>query len=285
MLPLQYRTRPISLATQHGKQRAVARPFRAALGLEVVVPPGLDTDSLGTFTGERPRPGTAMATCLAKARLGMAASGLPLGLANEGSFGPHPAVPFMPAGIERMAFIDAERDLVITETLLSARTNHGHRQVASLAALQAWLPVLGFPSHALIVKRTGSGGDAVIAKGLTCVEQLAAAIAQACALSDAGTAWVETDMRAHLNPTRMASIRALAFKLARRIATPCPACGAPGWGATGALDGLPCEDCGGASTLVRCEVFSCVACTHREERPRRDGLQRAAARYCLQCNP
>ena len=38
----------------------------------------------------------------------------------------------------------------------------------------------------------------------------------------AGRATGETDMRAHLNPTRMAAIRALAFRLVRRIARSCP---------------------------------------------------------------
>jgi hypothetical protein len=280
-----YRGRRVSLATRHGKERAVARPFRRALGLEVVVPPELDTDALGAFTGECPRQGTALETCLRKAHLGMAATGLPLGIANEGSFGPHPFVPFIPAGIEVMSFIDAERELVITETILAERTNYGHREARCVADLQAWLPTVGFPSHGLIVRTTLDGPGAVIGKGITSIDRLIAAMVQARAQSDTGRAWVEADMRAHFNPTRMASIRRLAFRLARRIGSACPACAAPGWGPIGTLDGLPCEECGEPSTLVRCERLACTVCAHREERPRRDGLQTASARYCPQCNP
>ena len=46
------------LTTKHGKERAVGRPLRAALGLIVAVPEEIDTDLLGTFTGEVERVGT-----------------------------------------------------------------------------------------------------------------------------------------------------------------------------------------------------------------------------------
>ena len=99
-----YRDWQVSLATMHGKERAIALPFSRALGLRVVLPSGLDTDTLGTFSGEVERNGTALKTCVRKACLSMAATGLPFGIANEGSFGPHPFVPFIPAGIEIKAF-------------------------------------------------------------------------------------------------------------------------------------------------------------------------------------
>ena len=110
-------------------------------------------------------------------------------------------------------------------------------------------------------------------------------IARAAAESDDGVAHVETDMRAHLNPTRMAVIRKLAFRLARRIATPCPGCAAPGFGQTGEVIGLPCEWCESATEMIRLESWSCAACSYREERPRRDGLRRAPAQHCPHCNP
>lgn len=81
--------RQASLATKHSKERAIARPLRFALGLDIAATPDLDTDLLGTFSGEVPRVGTALEVCKRKARLGMAGTGLPFGLASEGSFGPH----------------------------------------------------------------------------------------------------------------------------------------------------------------------------------------------------
>jgi hypothetical protein len=35
----------VAVATKHEKERALSLPMRAALGLEVVVPEGIDTDA------------------------------------------------------------------------------------------------------------------------------------------------------------------------------------------------------------------------------------------------
>ncbi len=283
--PLRSSNRRVSLASCHGKERALARPFRAALGLELVVAQGFDTDSLGSFSGETPRPGDGPTTCRLKAEAGMAATGLSLGLASEGSFGPHPAMPFLPVGQEWMTFIDREQDLVISEQLLARRTNFSHCLVGPDTDLAAWLGQVGFPSHALIVRPHQGQGCGLVRKGLQTAAALQAALAEARHRSADGLALVETDMRAHLNPTRMASIRRLAFRLVRRIARPCPACGSAGWGRVELQLGLPCRWCGQATELVQREVFGCGRCDHRQVLPRRDGLEAADPGHCLACNP
>lgn len=53
----------VLLASRHGKERAMARPFCQGLGLELVVADRIDTDDFGTFAGERPRPADAATTC------------------------------------------------------------------------------------------------------------------------------------------------------------------------------------------------------------------------------
>lgn len=280
-----YHGRRASLATKHGKAVACGRPFRHALGVELIVPNDLDTDALGTFSGEIPRQGAPEAVCLHKARLGMAATGLRLGFASEGSFGPHPFVPFIPADYEILTFVDDDRGLVIIERVLSVATNFGHREARSVDELSDWLAAVGFPLHGLIVRPKSAGLGTSIDKGVTSIERLTSAIDRAAAASDEGLASVETDMRAHLNPTRMTVIRKLAFRLARRLATPCPGCAAPGFGRTGEVSGLPCEWCESATEMIRLESWNCAACSYHEERLRRDGLRRAPAQHCPHCNP
>jgi len=278
-----YIGRVASLGTKHGKERAVERPFRHALGLRVMVPDDLDTDQLGTFSGEVSRNGTALEVCERKARLAMASTGLPLGLANEGSFGPHPYLPFIPAGLEVMTFIDNDRGLVVTESFFAKRTNYGQREVDDVAEIEEWLQKVHFPSHALIVRPKSGGRIQGMTKGIVTRDVLEKAIRLAAVNSTDGAAVVETDMRAHLNPTRMASIRKLAFRLARRLATPCLSCTAPGWGQTGVIKGLPCEECETPTLQVLSVVFSCSACGHTEEK-RRDETT-ASAQFCPCCNP
>lgn len=108
---VSYADRWAVLATKHDKLPLVAPPL-AAVGVKVT---GVadNTDQLGTFTEEVRRPGTPLETAVAKARLGMAATGSALGLASEGSIGPHPASPFLTADIEVVVLVDADRDLVV----------------------------------------------------------------------------------------------------------------------------------------------------------------------------
>jgi len=281
--PKPYAGRVASLGTKHGKERAVERPFRLALGLNVIVPADLDTDLLGTFSGEISRSGTALEVCERKARLAMASAGLPLGIANEGSFGPHPYVPIIPAGLEVMTFIDDERGLVVTESFFAEKTNYDQREADDVAGIEEWLHAVHFPSHALIVRPKSGGRIQGMTKGIVTRDALAKAIRLAAVNSTDGAAMVETDMRAHLNPTRMASIRKLAFRMVRRLATPCLSCGAPGWGQTGVIKGLPCEECETPTLQALALVFSCSACGHREEK--RCDKPTASARFCPCCNP
>ena len=100
-----------------------------------------------------------------------------------------------------------------------------------------------------------------------------------------GLALVETDMRAHMNPTRMTAIRALAGRLAARLAALCPDCGAPGWGQVDLLRGLPCSSCNQPTQGVMAIIDGCNVCHHRETRPRPDGVTAASPASCDWCNP
>lgn len=274
------------LATMHGKEAAIAPALRDGLGLVVDVAPGLDTDALGTFTGEIPRAGSMREAAIAKARLGMAATRRPIGIASEGSYGPHPWIPFVAGGMELMVLVDDTRDIIITERVVEDGPVYAHAEVTSADELGAFLDRFHFPQHALIVKPNACKGPAFpIYKGLRCRQGLAEAVTEAVACSADGRAFVQTDMRAHMNPTRMAAIDRLARKLCTRAAACCPCCSMPGYGQVDIETGLPCEWCGSPSLLVRHEIFGCVACDHREHRPRSDGRSHADPRDCPRCNP
>lgn len=284
-----YAGRRAILATMHRKEEAIAPAMFSTLGLIIAPTAGFDTDKLGTFSGEIPRHGTMLEVALRKARLGMHAASVPLGLASEGSFGPHPSMLFLPAGMELLVFVDDERGLVVHESVIAEATNYDHLVVSPGDALESFLGRIGFPAHGLVV-RPNAGEPAAalakgIAKGIVEPDSLVRAIAEAAAVSPDGRARLETDMRAHFNPTRMKSLATLADRLARRLATLCPGCGAPGFGRTGTRGGLPCETCGAQTEMIAGEVFGCAACDYAEERPRFDGLQRAPTQHCPECNP
>ena len=264
-----------ALATRHGKERVIAPAFAAATGLCVTVPPGIDTDALGTFTGEVTRPASMRDTARLKARRGMAAAGLPFGIASEGSFGPHPVVPFVAAGRELMIFIDDMHGIEVVEEAVSEHTNFAALDLVPGTDVDRFLARVGFPQHAVVLRWR----ERVI-KGIDTHDQLASLLSLCT-----GPAQLETDMRAHMNPTRMAEIGKLAVTLARRMATLCPACTAPGFGPVRREAGLPCADCETPTPLVKTIVSGCAVCGHEAWVPRSDGRTTASPAECPACNP
>lgn len=275
-----------AFATMHGKQAAIAPVMNDSLGLLLETPAAIDTDTLGTFTGEIPRLGNIRDTAIAKARLGMSHTALTLGLASEGSYGPHPSIPFVCGGLELMVLVDDIRGIVITEHLVVDAPVYAHALVSNHTQLEVFLEQIDFPRHAVIVKPNRSDDASLpIFKGLRDARLVADAVIRCAACSLDQQAFVQTDMRAHMNPTRMTSIACLAARLCERIASACPRCAAPGYGKTGIETGLPCAWCGSPTDLLRHEIFGCVACDYREHRPRPDGLESADPGHCARCNP
>jgi len=282
-----YAGRRIALATRHGKEAALGAALREGLGAELVVPPELDTDALGTFSGEVARPGTMVEVAVAKARLAMAATGLPLGLASEGSYGPHPDIAFLGAGLELLTLVDDEQGLTISEQLLDDRPCFDQATAGSAGELDDFLERIGFPAHAVIVGPNQPPDRGPFVKGVRDAAELAKAVRELSKASGDGLALIQSDMRAHMNPTRMAALGRLAAQLVERLQRLCPACGAPGFGVVGVETGLPCADCGGPSNLVSHRLLGCArpGCDHREAQPRDDGLTRADPWHCPFCNP
>ncbi len=278
-----YKGRTVALATKHGKERQIEPPLHAALDLSVYVPDAIDTDVLGTFTGEVPRQGSPAEIVLQKARMGMLLANLPLGLANEGSFGPHPELPMLIVDTELLLFVDDERGIQVQEVLVSEEIVAAQTTAHSVDELSQFLARTQFPTHALIVRPHSSYQHVV--KGITDGETLKQSIERSATLSDDGLALIETDLRAHMNPTRQRVIARLAERLAQRLLQLCPRCHTPGWGPVDVTRGLPCEWCGEATSLVSENIYGCPLCSYREYVPRSDGLRYAPAAQCPACNP
>lgn len=282
----KYAGKTILLVTMHEKERYLNRASEKILGASLITTKGvIDTDVLGTFSGEIERRGSQEEVVLEKCLLGINKIGCSFGLASEGSFGPHPYIPFVYASFETLLFVDQLRGLKISERLLTAHTNYGHRICSSKEDLYSFLQAVRFPSHALIVRPHIWMEKTIIFKGIQDYHDLRKKIDQCCQRSPDGLAHVETDMRAHMNPTRGHYIQRLGIRLFRRLTRLCPQCHAPGWGRTDVKRGRPCMDCGHPSDLPMGYLWSCMQCGLREERPISPHLQYANAAYCCFCNP
>jgi hypothetical protein len=280
-----YKQRKAALSTMHGKQQAIGRPFNEILKVSIQVPEKINTDALGTFSGEIEREDTPLETLRKKVRMGMEELELPLGLASEGSFGPHRYFPMVTEDHEILLWIDDERGIEVTEQKISLDTNFNAKTVSSWNDLKDFLKKARFPSHALVVRPHSGFVPGFTFKGLKKPAEVKAAIKRCAFVSDDGLAHVETDMRAHMNPTRMKVISELAQRMVTRLTNLCPNCSCPGWGVVDVVRGLPCEECGMETKQIAQEVYGCPSCDSRKPVPRRDGVTKSSPTYCDWCNP
>jgi len=277
-----YSGRTAVLATMHDKLPLIAPAMVAAIGLDVRNV-AVDTDRLGTFSGDVTRLGTPWETAVAKARLGMAAAGTGLGLASEGSIGAPPGLAFVVAAAELVVLVDDDLGIVVGETSVGYDIVTVADELAPGDDLDALLRRGGFPAHGLIV-RPAAGPPTPVRKGIHDRAALDEAIRMCAALSADGRARVETDLRAHHCPSRRPIIAVAAQRLADRLATRCPSCTAPGWGIVRVELGVPCRLCGCDVPLPNADVLGCAACPAEQtvDRPDLDGADPAR---CQWCNP
>lgn len=276
----------IILPTQHAKSNAIAPPFWQTLAASVLEYE-INTDILGTFSGEVERPGTALECARSKCAwaLDLLGEKVEFVVASEGSFGPQPLIPFLPCDHEILYFIDRRHGFHLHLTHSSAKTNYRMGVVESLDSLAQFAEITQFPSHALILRPGHREIKMPIFKGLDSQAALEEAFRECLKYATDGKVWVETDMRAHVNPSRMAVIAELATQFAKRLASECPACGTPGWGKAKVENGLACRDCGLETELIKAEIFACTQCPYEEVKGRTDGLSAAEPGDCAYCNP
>lgn len=281
-----YNKTPAVLATMHGKERVIVPLLERGLGLRVEPASGLNTDRFGTFSRELARAGSQLDAARAKIQAAFDnAPGVTTAIASEGSFGPHPHIPFLALGRELILLIDREAGLELTGHDASPDTNFDHAIVSNVAAAVEFAERVRFPDHGLIVMGCVDDQPAhhqALIKDIADRASLEAAVSEV--VKKCGAAFVETDMRAHRNPTRMNAIGRATADLVRRFQSRCPGCGHPGFDVTERVPGLPCAWCGEPTRLIAREVLCCRSCGHRQERSATDKIT-ADPGHCECCNP
>jgi hypothetical protein len=272
----------VALLTQHGKEKVIAPVLQPGLDCRIRHVTGFDTDQLGTFTRDTPRPGTQLEAARRKARTGMELSGLPLGVASEGSFGPDPFAGLFPWNLELMVWIDDRLGIEVVGTA-QGPARSGHLLTGDWEAVRSFAEQVEFPRHHLVLRPEGQN-DPRIHKGIADWRRLEAVFADCLAQSSNRQVFVETDLRAFANPTRMQRIEQAAHDLLKRLLSGCPACDSPGYWPTERQPGLRCADCGLPTTVYRSEVWTCVRCDHRCVKERTDRTL-AEPGECSHCNP
>lgn len=272
----------IALLTQHGKESLLAPILGEGLGASLHRVEGFDTDTLGTFTRERPRQGSQLEAAARKAELALDLSDSEWGLGSEGAFHLDPYLSLLPWNTEMLVLIERRTGHRIT-ALAHAKAQSINLDVKGWEALVAAAERAGFPQHHLVLRGDGPDGP-VLAKGVACLQGLRKVFQRAHAADPERTLHVENDLRAHTNPTRQTVIRQAGLDLVRRFQCRCPQCQAPGFGLLRAEPGAPCASCGTPTRMPRAEVWSCPSCGHEGLKPRPQPVV-ADPQRCDVCNP
>ena len=277
-----FSARDLIIATKHQKEKVIAPIVEHALGVRCFVTGSLDTDLLGTFSGEVERTDDPITAARKKCQMALEQTDATLAIASEGSFGPHPSLFFVAADEEFLLFMDRENDLEIIVREISTSTNFNKKAISTREELDAFAQLVGFPSHGLILKSNANDHQDLV-KGIQDWQQLYQAFAQRIAHSS--SVYVETDMRAFCNPTRMRVIENATIKLVEKIKSVCPNCSTPGFGITDHREGLPCSWCGAPTRSTLSYVYSCAKCSFTREEKYPNGKREEEPMYCDRCNP
>ncbi|QOR66864.1 hypothetical protein IM538_01395 [Cytobacillus suaedae] len=267
------------LATMHHKEKVMSPLLEDQLGIKVNVPNNVNTDQFGTFTREIERMGDQLEAAKHKAEYAMSLTGETLAISSEGIFGPHPFLPWVPYNREIVFLTDKENEFEIFGEAITTDTNYKHMKIEKTQEALEFCETVGFPEHAVIVRNK----DQII-KGIHTHEQLEDAVNYFLKKSKAEL-FIETDMRALYNPTRMRNIKSATENLIKKIYSLCSKCSFPGFEVVERKEGLLCSSCGIKTNLIKSEIYKCKKCGEQEEKLYPNGKQFADPGHCPICNP
>lgn len=281
-----FKDRVAILATMHQKEQVIAPLLEQQLQLQVVVPEGFNTDKFGTFTRDIKRLGDQRETARLKAKAAIKTTGASLAITSEGSFFPHPAIPYLSCDRELVLLLDEVNKIEIVGTEVALETNYAHTSIQSVEEALAFAQKVGFPTHGLVVMSNAEPHTSEqIFKGIITEEDLIEAVTMTLNASGEKTAHLETDMRAMYNPTRMKAIAKATQNLIDKILNTCPNCNFPNFEVVETKKGLSCAICQYPTNLVKAEIYQCQKCTFTQRKDFPNNVRFADPMYCNYCNP
>ena len=133
-----YSNKRVFLGSLHQKELAISPVLSKELNIRLVTVPW-NTDTLGTFSGEIKREKSVRDTLRAKAQKTREVCQANLIIVSEGSFGPHPQIPFANSNHEMLLLKDFSRNIEIFADTVSLKTNIDEIEVLNLNEAKKFL--------------------------------------------------------------------------------------------------------------------------------------------------
>lgn len=277
-----FKNRIALIVTKHGKEEVMRPLLEETLKAKCYVTSDFNTDAFGTFSGEISRDQDALSTLRKKCLSAMDYYKVDLAIASEGSFGPHPTFFFSSADDEMVMLMDRKNNLEIVGRELSLETNFAVKEITDKATFKDFLKQIQFPSHKVILKSSALIWEE-IHKDISTEEEIYAVFEEM--LSRYPSVYLETDMRAMHNPTRMTVIEKAVENLIKKIDSCCPICETPGFSIVKSVTGLPCQSCNTLTKSILYNVVQCQKCNHEEKSYFPRNLKFEDPTFCDNCNP
>ncbi len=272
----------LCIATQHNKERVLGPLFENLLGLTLIQDISLNTDILGSFCGETERKCTPIEALRQKCKLAALQTNANFIVSSEGSFGPHPNIPFLYANEEFLMFYDKKNASEIIAHELFFETNFSSESCTEWNHVVEFCKRVKFPEHAVILKSSVLKPKKIV-KGISNFKDLKIQFKRF--IKSQPLVYIETDMRALYNPTRMNNIERLGRRLINKITSLCPFCNWPGFEIQRVIRGLPCKFClQPTNSIVTC-VWKCTHCLFEKTSPGNLIQPFVDPQFCNVCNP
>lgn len=277
----QYLNDQAAFLTKHGKESVVSETMLEGIGLEVVHVDSYDTDLFGTFTRDIERQGNQYEAAFAKAIKGIEIARTQLGLSSEGLFTVDPFSGLLPWNNELVLFLDQRFGLEIAGFSSSPAQAYS-ALILIHDDIETHLQKALFPSHYLVMRSENSKSNTFV-KGIHTREEFYDSAKYFFSKSEAGKIFIENDLRAFANPTRMKNIKNATINLVERLRSCCPNCESPGFWVTKYIDGLSCVSCGMKTRETLAKLSECKKCSYKQEVKSEN--QFADPSKCDFCNP
>lgn len=273
--------RTIGIVTKHGKELVISELLEKELNCKVELIKGIDTDQLGTFSGEIERKDLPFETIQKKCNIGHE-KGFDLVLASEGSFGFHPSSPFSTVNEELILLSDLKNNVLFLDRSISSETNATYDKIDSLEALKISCQKIGFPSHGVILEFK-KDEKKIFFKELKNFEEIIQVFETNT--KDGFSCFIHSDMRAHRNPTRRKVILSATQNLIQQLKSLCPKCDFPGFIKNDHEYGLPCSNCLKPTKSIRKTFIQCKKCSYCETVDYPTNKFFEDPQFCDYCNP
>lgn len=267
----------------HKKEKAIAPVLSEAFNIQLAVATKINTDAFGSFSGEVERKLPPIEAARKKIQTAVEQyKDADLFIANEGSFFPHPDMPYINIENEVILLIDYKNKIEVKAAKNFIHTQSFSKHINSVKQALDIANKNSFPQNGIILKTpSNTQNKQSVYKDISNRSDLKKILKEL--LNRHKEIIIESDLRAHKNKQRMQHIAETTRLLVENMLSHCPKCKTPGFAVVKYLEGLPCASCGMPTRQIKAHIKKCEICQYEEQTEFTD--RKADAGFCDYCNP